>query len=260
MNKRLIIIIVIVIIILLIFTVFKLFCKEKVSISSLKSLEYTSSDGRSISNYANYKVICDNECFLETKPYGLYDDDVIRVKVDDDTISKIISILQEYHVEEWDGFDKVDRHVLDGTTFSFYLTTKENQKISAHGYMKYPKNYSQVIEKLEDIFTKINENNYKPLYNLDYFSQFNSDDIVKVIEETTTEGGVSSEEYTIKEDILQIFSGLENILIVSECSMSCEDNNISYHFIMNDGREYRIDKECEWLVIDGKRYYYNEKN
>lgn len=260
MSKRLIITIVIIIVVgILFFSFFKLFYRKNKNntIKSIKSLEYTSSDGRS--SYINYKIVCNDECFLEGKPYGLYNDDVFKFKIDDKDISLILDVLNKYHVEKWDGFDKADKHVLDGTSFSFYLTTKEGVKISAHGYMKYPNNYSEVMGELKSIFERVKKDNYRSLYELDYFSDFKKEDIVKVVKETITESGISSEEYTTSEGIMKILSEVDNILIFTECSMRCEDNTLSYTFVMNNSKKYRIDKECNWLVIDGMSYYYEEK-
>ena len=36
--------------------------------------------------------------------------------------------------------------------------------------------------------------------------------------------------------------------------MTCEDNTTIYTFILTDNTEITIEKECDWLVIDKKRY------
>ena len=66
-----------------------------------------------------------------------------------------VKILEDNNVVEWDGFNKFDKYVLDGNGFSFSLENKNGEKVSADGYMKWPKNYTTVKSKLDKIFNKI---------------------------------------------------------------------------------------------------------
>lgn len=63
-------------------------------------------------------------------------------------------------------------------------------------------------------------------------------------------------EITNKEEILKIYNGWKDTRVIKECDMSCEENTTVYKFIMSNGGEYSIEKECDWLVINNKRYYF----
>lgn len=259
-RKKCIIGIIILIIGIVVFSLVKVFNKEKVDVNSFKSLEYSYHNGEHRYGSEYYKVMCEKECFLEVKPYGLADDIIMKSKINNDQVNALYNILKKYHVEKWNGFNKENNHILDGSSFRFDLVTKDNKKISASGYMKYPKNYEKVIKELGTIFDQISEANHKKVLDLDYFLGFSNDNVYKVIEEEATESGSEKYEYTDKEKIETLFNEFDNYLIIKPNNMSCDDKTTFYKFIMNDGKTYVIGEECDWLVIDGKRYYYYEMN
>jgi len=124
---------------------------------------------RSNSGFANfytfYSIECNNKCFvrvINTHPNtaGNY-----SVEISEKDVNKIVKVLQKYNVKSWDGFDKSDKYVLDGSSYSFDLTTKEGLKVSAKGYMKYPDGYHEVISEIEKIISDI-----KPESNINYYA------------------------------------------------------------------------------------------
>ena len=104
------------------------------------------------------------------------------------------------------------------------------------------------------------DTNHKKVYDLDYFSGFNKDNIVKVVEKETSVSGTEEYEYESKEKIEEAFHWFEDYLIINSNKMRCDDNSVSYTFIMNNGKKYVIKTECDWIVIEGIKYYYYEKN
>jgi len=61
-------------------------------------------------------------------------------------------------------FDKVDKDVLDGNSFSLSINFGEDKSISAHGYMKYPSGYREKTDSIKYWFSKIDKTNQKTLY------------------------------------------------------------------------------------------------
>ena len=105
--------------------------------------------------YANcvYDLKCEEDkCMLTIKPNGFPEEDARTYDVDDKSIKEVINILNKYEVSKWDGFQKSDKNVLDGNSFSFSLTTKDGKNISASGYMMWPDNYGIVKNELKMIF------------------------------------------------------------------------------------------------------------
>ena len=244
----------ILIIIIICIGVFIMMKVNKKKIDSIKEFEYTISDGRR--GNTTYEIKCDDKCILTTKLIGFDDDKKVSVELDNKTIDQIVEILKYYDVASWDGFNKSDKRVLDGTSYDFKVITKDNVKIYASGYMKYPKNYKDVVNKLTKIFDEKNDQVITNLFDDYYYKDFNIDNVIKVEVIKYTEGGNEKEEITDKEEIIRIYNNWSNTRLISECMRSCEDNTTVYKFIMSNGGEYSIEKECDWLVINNKRYYF----
>jgi len=75
--------------------------------------------------------------------------------VDSDFAVRLGALLKSFSVEKWDGFKKSDKHVLDGYSFHAYIRNLKGQRISALGYMKWPKNYNEVKSALTELYTKL---------------------------------------------------------------------------------------------------------
>ena len=68
-------------------------------------------------------------------------------------MKEIIETLNNNDVSSWDGFDKDDKNVLDGNSFSFRVCYDKSKEIEASGYMKWPNNYHEVKKELNKIFS-----------------------------------------------------------------------------------------------------------
>ena len=124
-------------------------------IESFKSMHLGYSNGWSIYANINYEVLNkDDGYYVTIKPYGVPDDEKQTVKLTDEQVKELLEILNKYEVRKWNGFHKTDRNVLDGDSFSFSLYT-EDDEISASGYMRWPKNYSEVRSALYDLFNPL---------------------------------------------------------------------------------------------------------
>lgn len=79
------------------------------------------------------------------------------------------------------------------------------------------------------------------------------DDIRSVEVLKYTEGGVEKTEYTL-EDAKNIYNYLATMTVGEETAQACEDNTTIYNFTMFDGSVISVEIECDWVIIDGKRY------
>ena len=125
------------------------------SISSIKKLRFHYTVGYAMNAYVTYELICDDDCFLSYKLNGVSEEDTKKVPFPKKDISKIVDVLNKYNVSSWDGFDKNNKNVLDGDSFSFSLDMGNNEEIYASGYMMWPKNYREVKTELEAIFNTV---------------------------------------------------------------------------------------------------------
>ena len=129
---------------------------KKIVISNIKSFHYSYSTGTMMNASVSYDIDCDNNMFIAAiKPNGVAIEDAIKIEVNNKQMKELEDILKKYHIEEWNGFDKVDKNVLDGNSFSLNIRMKDNSYISASGYMKWPKNYSELSNEIGEFFSKL---------------------------------------------------------------------------------------------------------
>ena len=153
MKKIIIPFLILLIIILVIFFIFGI--KRKVIINNIKHLRLSYSNGYAMYAYSIYEINYeDGKYILSIKPNGVPDEEVQKEEISKKDIKQVINILNKYNVSKWDGFNKIDKNVLDGDSFSFSLKYNDDKDVSASGYMRYPKDYGLVKQELVDIFTK----------------------------------------------------------------------------------------------------------
>lgn len=97
----------------------------------------------------------DTEYGVSLKLRGDDEDNRVEFSVDADTVKRLEDILNTYKVSKWDNFNKSNKHVLDGNSFSLSVKTGSGVSVGAHGYMSYPRNYSEVKQALDDLFVNL---------------------------------------------------------------------------------------------------------
>ena len=123
---------------------------------NIKSMHFSYSTGNMIYSNVRYKLEYKNNKYVANiKPNNIPDEEEKEIEIDENTLQKIIDVLNKYKVYNWNNFHKSDKRVLDGNSFSFYLKTKDKKDIDASGYMKWPKNYYNVREELDNIFNEL---------------------------------------------------------------------------------------------------------
>ena len=254
-TKDIIIIIAIIIaILLIIFLILKNRKSEIKEIKGMKELEYVLHDGRNMFGTIKYKIECNDKCILKTKLSGYTDEEYTEVEIDKEQMNKILEILKRYNVKKWDGFNKADKHVLDGKNFEFILITDDNKKIRAEGYMKYPNGFKDCINELKKVFNDINSKIYINLLEDDYYKGLKLEDITKIIKERYTEGGLTSEDITDQNEINNKYDYFNKLVLTKESNRACEDNTTRYRIITKN-KEYIVEEECDNIVLNNKRYH-----
>lgn len=153
MKKYLMIGIIIVVVLTLFISVILLLPKKENKIKNMYYLYYTYSTGYHMYGYVTYKIECNDECILSIKPEGVDDDETENYEIKKEVLKEIENKLNEYHVEKWNGYDKTDKYVLDGNSFSMIIKS-DNGEINAHGYMRWPNNYNKVKDYLISLFNQ----------------------------------------------------------------------------------------------------------
>ncbi len=129
---------------------------KRVKIEKIISFEYSYTKG-----YAQY---CDEIFKLKfqegkyvatVKEYGIPEEKAVQIEVDDSFEAKLEDILKEFKVATWNGFNKFDKHVLDGNSFNLYIKMENDNTIDSSGYMVWPKNYREFKEAIINIFKEL---------------------------------------------------------------------------------------------------------
>lgn len=84
--------------------------------------------------------------------YGVYHMDEV---LQQDYMTFLSRLATDYRMDKWNGFDKVDNRILDGSMFSLEITLSDGKTIYAHGSNAYPKNFSEPMNQVEDLIDKL---------------------------------------------------------------------------------------------------------
>ncbi len=105
------------------------------------------------------------------------------------------------------------------------------------------------------VFT-FTEPSIKTMYlkDYDYFKKIDLNEVYNVSISKYTEGGVETDTYIDKSDVDYIYKELSNIQIKEETNKSCDDNSIVYSFNLKNGKSIVITIECEWIIINNKKF------
>ena len=156
MKKALIIIGIAIVLIIAMIVLCIIFNNKKVKVSEIIHLSFSYTQGYAIYSNNVYTLEYRNDKYIATvKPYGISNEESREIVVKEDFVKEVEDILNKYEVGSWDGFNKSDKYVLDGDSFSFSASFKDGKSISAHGYMSWPKNYYNVRNELDELFMNL---------------------------------------------------------------------------------------------------------
>ena len=137
----------------MLFTLFG--CRKSYDFSNIVYLNFNYSTGTENGSNIDYTLKYDNEQYIvQIKPNGAIDTYDTFI-VDADFMKSLIEILIDNHVEKWNGFNKTNKHVLDGNRFHFLVINKEENYLEASGYEKWPTNYHKVRSELDNLFNSL---------------------------------------------------------------------------------------------------------
>ena len=74
--------------------------------------------------------------------------------VDESFARELEQLLVQYKVGKWNGFNKFNKMVMDGDNFSLSVMMTDGTTLDASGYMKWPKNYPEVRDGIEELFAR----------------------------------------------------------------------------------------------------------
>lgn len=155
-SKYIIIIISLVIVFLIVIALLCTKLLKKIEIKNIKSFSFSYTNGYAVNSNIIYTLKKENnKLFVSIKPYGIDDEEKLETTVDSRFLSDLENILNKYNVGSWNSFNKNNKYVLDGDSFSLSVNLENGKSISAHGYMEWPNNYNSVQEELDKLFMDI---------------------------------------------------------------------------------------------------------
>ena len=150
-NKILILVIIGLIIlgvILFIFYPYGTFVKDK-KITEISYFDYHFNPGWGQNKI--YTITCsDNDSC--TANIRVDNKDHNNINIDKRNMTKLIDILNKYHVGSWDNFNKKREGWYDLDGFSLNITIQNEERIEAKGYGYFPRNYEKLSQSLDEFF------------------------------------------------------------------------------------------------------------
>ena len=132
-------------------------CKN-MEIKELESFAFSYTTGNAMDASVSYELRLDDGVYTAViKDDGVPLEEADIIETDQAFADRLAAFLHENKVERWNGFKKVNWRVLDGKSFSLALSTKDGKSLSAHGYMRWPKQYKEVKAGIENLFNTLRE-------------------------------------------------------------------------------------------------------
>ena len=125
------------------------------TIVNIVNFNFSYTTGNESNSSVLYEIRCSDTCMVGVKLDGVPTDKTIKAEISKNKVKEIEDILNKYEVSKWNNFHKSDTNVLDGNSFSLNIHTDKNYSVNASGYMKWPKNYSNVKEELDKFFNDL---------------------------------------------------------------------------------------------------------
>ena len=128
-------------------------CSKEVPIGEVERFSLNYNKGNMSGSRVSYLFENnEGEYTVSIKPYGEDEENVYTFKTDEDFADALEDILRKSEVGKWNGFDKVNKKVLDGNGFSLNIVFTDSSRIEASGYMKYPDGYGSFREAVDGLF------------------------------------------------------------------------------------------------------------
>ena len=95
--------------------------------------------------------------FLDEDGYHISVNDEEPQSMDEETVQKLMEVIEAYNVSSWDGFDETNENVLDGEGFSLEIGFTDGTSVKALGDNAFPEQYADAMGEMWDILTNITE-------------------------------------------------------------------------------------------------------
>ena len=129
---------------------------KPVKIGEIEYFHFGYNSGSMVNASVSYTLnLKDGVYTASVKPLYEPEEATKTVTVDDSFARELERLLVQYKVGKWNGFHKFNKMVMDGSNFGLSVIMTDGTSLDAHGYMKWPKNYSEVRNGIEALFGRL---------------------------------------------------------------------------------------------------------
>lgn len=89
---------------------------------------------------------------LSYKPSGTSEENAYTAQADAGFMELIAEVMRKNGADTWDGFRGNDSWVMDGSSFSLFVTTADGTEISASGRMNWPDGFHSFRDGISELF------------------------------------------------------------------------------------------------------------
>ena len=163
-----------------------------VEVTDFESFSYSNTNYMSMEDTYEYTITNNGGAYSLKITSFVYDDDESFVtEIPLTEVAALIDAMNNCKVTTWDGFDEVDKYVLDGGGFSMGLTLPDGKRISVHGSNAYPNDFGSFHSTVSSLFDK-----YRIQYNYDRLPKtLESDNISSIFANFKQDGTSEHSEY-----------------------------------------------------------------
>lgn len=79
----------------------------------------------------------------------------MKAEMSAEQMDALQELYRRHDLSKWDGFDKFDRNVCDGSGFSLYVNLSNGFTMRAHGMNEFPKGFREFCRDMEAVFKPI---------------------------------------------------------------------------------------------------------
>ena len=82
---------------------------------------------------------------------------IVDTLIDEPILEQLGEIAGKYHLDQWDGFDKSNNRVSDGSRFALSILLADEKTIFAQGSNKFPDGYADAMGEICALFEDLIE-------------------------------------------------------------------------------------------------------
>ena len=142
--------------------------KKKIPPDAIRSVThfyYTESHGSDFDRRITYEFNAEDGVYtVIIKLAGVTEEDALTANVGSAFAEQLETVLRDYDVGSWNGFDKKDYHYIEGEGFTLHAVMADGTDIDAVGLMEWPEHYDAVSQAFHKLFMGIYQE-YRPRGN-----------------------------------------------------------------------------------------------